>query len=96
MAIRETDFMSIVNALHIICGIVDIAEADHSALDPSRHGQASAVKGMHLFLRQTDNYYFANYRSLQDRLTFAAAAAIHLYHLQQQHNSFSKALYMDI
>ena len=80
----------------LIRGIVDIAEANRSAFDPSRHGQASAVKGMHVFLRHTDNYYYDNYRSLQDRLTSAVAAAIHLYHLQQEHNASSKALYMDM
>ena len=64
LAAKETDFMSVVNALRIIRGILDIAEADHSALDPSRHGQASAVKGMHWFLRHTDDYYYANYLSL--------------------------------
>ena len=95
-AAKETDSMSVVNALRIIRGIVDIAEANHTALDSSRHGQASAVKGMHWFLRHTDDYYYANYRSLQDRLTSAAAAAIHLYLLQQERNSFSKALYMDM
>ena len=51
---------------------------------------------MHWFLRHTDDYYYANYRSLQDRLSSAAAAAIHFCHWQQEHNSFSKALYMDM
>ena len=40
---KETDFMSVVNALRIIRGIMDVAEADHSALDPSRHGQAECT-----------------------------------------------------
>ena len=82
VAAKETDFMSVPNALHITRAVSDIAEADHGGLDPSRFGQASAVKELHWFLKHTDNYYYANSRSLQDRLTSAAAAAIHLYKLQ--------------
>ena len=84
VATKETDFMSAPNALRITRAVSNIAEADHGWLDPSGFGQASAVKELHWFLKHTDNYYYANSHSFQDRLTSAAAAAIHLYKLQQK------------
>ena len=46
-AIKEDDFMSVPNALIIIDCITEIAVADHTDLDPSRHAQARAVWSLH-------------------------------------------------
>ena len=73
-AVKEVDFMSVPNALVIIDCITEIAMADHTDLDSSRHAQARAIWSLHWVVFYARDYYFSNTHALSLRMAYAECA----------------------
>ena len=88
--------MSVPNALKIIDCMTEIALADHSDLDPSRHAQARAVWSLHWVVSYARKYYFHNTVELAPCVAYAAAPAGHLVALQYASAPFDEQSYCDM
>ena len=88
--------MSVPNAPITIDCMTEIAVAEHSDLDPSRHAQARAVWSLHWVVSYARKYYFHNTVALDPRMAYAAAAAGHLVALQDASAPFDEQWYCDM